>query len=121
MLMSMHERTRELGMMGALGVTHWQIFAMILWETLILVVVGSLLGFALGAWVSAYFGEHGIDLSRYAVAFSFYYMESVIYPDLSLDSVKNVLGGAVIGALVAGLYPAWRAAKLDTAIAMRDV
>jgi putative ABC transport system permease protein len=121
MLMSMHERTRELGMMGALGVTHWQIFTMVLWETLILVVIGSLLGFTLGAWVSAYFGEHGIDLSRWAVAFSFSYMESVVYPELSLDSVKNVLGAAVIGAFVAGLYPAWKAARLEPTIAMRQV
>ena len=121
MLMSMHERTRELGMMSALGVTHRQIFAMILWESLILVVIGSLLGFVLGAWVSAYFGEHGIDLSRYAVAFSFSYMESVVHPELSMNSVMDILGAAVIGALLAGIYPAWRAAKLDPAIAMRAV
>lgn len=121
MLMSMHDRTRELGMMSALGVTHWQIFTMILWETLILVVIGSLLGFAMGSWVSAYFGEHGIDLSRYAVAFSFSYMDSVIYPDLSLASARNVLGAAVIGAFAAGLYPAWRATRLDPVIAMREI
>jgi len=121
MLMSMHERTRELGMMGALGVTHRQIFVMILWETLILVVIGSLSGFVLGAWVSAHYGEHGIDLSRFATAFSFTYMESIIRPELSMESVRDILGAAVFGALVAGLYPAWRAARLDPATAMRKV
>ena len=121
MLMSMHERTRELGMMGALGVTRRQIFTMILCETLILFVIGGLLGFLLGAGISVYFGEHGIDLSRYGVAFSFIYMESVVHPDLSLDSVMDILGAAAIGALVAGVYPALRAAKMDPAIAMRQV
>ena len=121
MLMSLHERTRELGMMGALGVTHRQIFAMILWETLILVVIGSVLGFILGAWVSAYFGEHGIDLSRYAVAFSFAYMEPVMYPRLFLESALEIIGVAAIGAVLAGLYPAWQAAKLDPAVAMRKI
>lgn len=121
MLMSMHERTRELGLMGALGVTSRQIFAMIIWETLILVFIGSVAGFALGGWASVYFGAQGIDLSRFAVAFSFFYMDSVVHPALSVESVIRILGAAIVGAIVSGLFPAWKAAKLDPAVAMREV
>jgi len=79
MLMSMHERVREFGLMGALGVTPAQIFAMVMWETVILVIIGGIAGFLLGGGLSLWYGEHGIDLSQFAIAFSFMYMDPVIH------------------------------------------
>jgi len=121
MLMSMHERTREFGLMGALGVRAGQMFFMVLWETVILVLLGSLLGFALGGWAVWYYGRTGIDLSQFATAFSFMYMSPIVHPMLERDSLLHILGAATLGALVAGLYPAWKASRLDPAAAMREV
>ncbi len=121
MLMSMHDRVREFGLMGALGTGAGQLFAMVMWETVILVCIGGLLGFVLGGWASAYYGEYGLDLSRFATAFSFMYMSPIVYPQLTFDGCARILGAAVIGAMIAGLYPAWQAARLQPAVAMREV
>ncbi len=121
MLMSMHDRIREFGLMGAIGVQRKQIFAMVIWETVILVLIGSMLGFALGGWSSLFFGVHGIDLSRFSSAFSFMYMDPVVYPELRYASCVRILGAATVGAIVAGLFPAWKAAGLEPVQALREV
>ncbi len=121
MLMSLHERTREFGLMGALGVGQPQLFAMVIWETVILVAIGSVLGFLLGAGLSLWFGEQGIDLSRFAEAFSFMYMDPVVHPLLLADSCLRILGATLIGAVLAGCLPAIKAARLEPAAALRSI
>jgi len=121
MLMSMHERVREFGLMGALGVMPAQIFAMVVWETVMLVLIGGAAGFALGGGLSLWYGEHGIDLSQFAIAFSFMYMDPIIHPLLQADSVLRILGAALFGAMIAGLIPAWKASRLEPAHALREL
>jgi len=120
MLMSMHERVREFGLMGALGVTPAQIFAMVVWETVILVLIGGVSGFVIGGGLSLWYGEHGIDLSQFAIAFSFMYMDPVIHPLLQADSMLRILGASLLGAIIAGLIPAWKASRLEPAHALRE-
>jgi len=121
MLMSMHERVREFGLMGALGVMPMQVFAMVVWETVILVIIGGVAGFALGGGLALWYGQHGIDLSQFAIAFSFMYMDPIIHPLLQWDSVLRILGATIVGAVIAGLIPAWKASKLQPANALREL
>jgi len=120
MLMSMHERVREFGLMGALGVSSGQLFLMVVWETVLLVLIGGLTGFLLGGGLSLWYGEQGIDLSQFAIAFSFMYMDPVIHPLLQMESMLRILGAALFGAMIAGLIPAWKASRLEPASALRD-
>jgi len=120
MLMSMHERVREFGLMSALGVSSAQIFTMMVCETLILVMLGGLAGLLIGGGLSLWFGDQGIDLSQYAIAFSFMYMDPVIHPLLQTDSVLRIMMASLFGALIAGLIPAWKASRLEPAHALRD-
>ncbi len=120
MLMSMHDRMRELGLMAALGTDQTAMFAMMVWETLILVVIGGALGFAIGYAVTTWYAHHGIDLSRYAEAFSFMYIEPIVYPTMDWHQNIRIMLAALIGAMLAGLYPAWKASRLDPVAAMRE-
>ncbi len=121
MLMSMRERTRELGLMGALGMSRGAIFTMVMGETIVLVALGAGAGLAAGTGLVWWSGAEGIDLSRFAAALSFTYMDPVIHPALRAESVIRILAATLAGALLAGLPPAWRAASLEPAVALRSI
>ena len=121
MLMSMHERIREFGLMESVGTGKLQLFAMMMWETVILVMIGGLLGYLLGAAVSLHYASTGINISDFAEAFTFMYMDPVVHPILTMNSAAKIIGVTLSAALLAGLYPAWRATRLNPVSAMREV
>jgi len=71
MLMSVFERIREFGIMKAIGVTPWQLMALIYVETMIQVVIASAISLASGWSAASYFHKNGIDLSAIASSTSF--------------------------------------------------
>jgi ABC-type lipoprotein release transport system permease subunit len=71
MLMSVFERIREFGIMKAIGVTPWQLMQIIYAETMIQVVIASLIGLSSGWSVAHYYQYNGIDLSSIAGSASF--------------------------------------------------
>lgn len=121
MLMALHERTRELGIMSALGTRGGQLFFMVLLEGLLLILAGALLGYGLGALAVLWLALDGIDLGAFSNAFEFFYMSPVIHPLLTLESALRILGATLLAALLAGIYPAWRAAGMRMRDAARRV
>lgn len=100
--LAIHERTRELGLLRAVGQTRAQLRAMVRWESVLVAAFGTAGGLALGAflgWVLVKASEGAGD-----TAFAF------ALPPVQLAVV--VLVGLAAGAL-AGLRPARRAARLD--------
>ena len=120
MLMAVLERTREIGMLMAVGMSKLRLFGMVLLETLLLTLVGTPLGILVGVSVVHHFERQGIDLSPVAgnlmKSFGF---EAVIYPWLPMRQLWEIVVIVFLTALIAAVFPAWTALRLNPAAAIR--
>jgi len=102
MLVSVTERTREIGIRKALGARHGDVMMQILIEAVVLAVLGGAIGVALGSMATLLLSRV-FDLSLH-ITFG--------YVALSIG-VSSIVG------IVSGWYPAARAARLDPVVALR--
>lgn len=100
LLLSVTERTREIGLLRAVGVTRKGVWGMITLESVVMAVFGTLLGIILGVGLGAALVDSLGD----------YGFERVVIP-WAWIAVYTVL--SMIAGVVAAIWPAWRAAKLD--------
>lgn len=119
-LMAVLERTREFGVMLALGLKPARLSLLILIETSLLALLGLVLGLLLGGSLAAWLSHTGFTfpgMEDYAAQFN---MDARIYPKLTFWSVMT--GPLVIFAasLLASLYPALRLLKLKPLDALRS-
>jgi ABC-type lipoprotein release transport system permease subunit len=120
MLMAVLERTREIGMLLALGMNRIKVFTMILLETIFLVLAGTPVGIAFGLSTIAYTHKTGINLKQFSEAYSSLGYSSLIYPTFNARQFFLMLAMIVATALIASLLPAQRAFKLEPAEAIRQ-
>lgn len=120
MLMGVIERTRELGVLLALGMRPAAVFTMILLETVFVSLVGAGAGMVLAAATVAALGHSGIDLSVVASGLAVMGVDRVLYPMLPAAQYPWVAMLVVFTASVASLYPGWRAVRLDPVTAIRS-
>jgi putative ABC transport system permease protein len=102
MLVSVSERTREIGVRMAVGARQRDIVAQFLWEAVLLTAGGGLLGVAVGVLTIPLAAALNSGMAL-----------------LDLRSIPLALGAALATGLVFGLYPAARAARLDPIEALR--
>jgi putative ABC transport system permease protein len=102
MLVSVTERTREIGVRMAIGARRWDILLQFLLEAVMISVIGGLLGVALGAW-----GAYGVAMGL------------GMEVELSGHAMLVAFGVAAATGIFFGLYPARRAAKLRPVDALR--
>ena len=106
MVMSVLERTREIGTLRAVGWSRRRVVGMILGEALALSLVGGLVGIALGmGFTSMVARAPGVGAM----------LAGVYTPEIFIQG----LGTAIVLGLVGGLYPAWTAANLQPVEALR--
>ncbi len=117
MLMAVLERTREFGLLKALGMKPIWIVRSVLLECLILLAIGLLAGNLLGfATVHAFAG--GIDMSFMAEGSEFFGMGHIVVPFLTLKDVAAVNAVIMILGLLVCLYPAVKAGRITPVEAM---
>jgi ABC-type antimicrobial peptide transport system permease subunit len=106
MIMSIHERTREIGTLRALGWRRRQIMGQIIGETLLLCLLAGILGSALGVtfiWLVVQIP--GAD--------------ALIKASFDLPTMVRAIVLALVVGTLGGLYPAWRASNLRPVEALR--
>jgi putative ABC transport system permease protein len=115
MMMAILERTREIGMLLALGMNKLKVFMMILMETFFLVAAGCPGGIVLALGTIAITQKTGINLNRYNEVYSSFGYDPSIYPSLTSRQFGIILLLIVITAFLSSLFPARRALKLKPA------
>ncbi len=118
LLMSVFERTREIGILAAIGMKRRQIIALFLTEAALLALGGVAFGGALGWALSAYFGEVGFYFGDLGMSAQML-MQDRIYTVLTLEAAINLILTAFVITLLAALYPARMAARMEPVEALR--
>lgn len=120
MLMAILERTREIGMMVALGTSKVKIFLVVMLETLYLTLAGAPVGLLVSWLLITYYGQHGLDLSGMGkeMMSSFGY-STLIYPEFPADKLAGVMLIVVVTAFISCLLPARKALQLQPVDALR--
>ena len=119
MLMAVLERTKELGMLMAIGMNKFRVFTMILLETVMLSLVGGVCGIVLGWLLNLYFGVKGIDLGAWSTAYKSMGFDTLVYTKLSWSISFEIAVMVVVTGIIAAIYPAMKALKLKPAEAVR--
>lgn len=119
MLMAIMERTRELGMLMAVGMSRRRVFYMIMAETVLLSLTGALIGIGAGLGITTWYFHRGFDLSRFASGLEQVGYDAVVYPFLTPDFIAGIILLVVFTGLFSAVIPARRALRLKPAEAIR--
>jgi putative ABC transport system permease protein len=106
MLMTVFERTHEIGILLAVGWKKQRIVTMVLCESALLGLLGGITGVALGA--------AGLTILGLTT-----HLHGLLEPDLSPKLLLTSVAIAVVVGVISGLYPAWRSSRLSPSIALR--
>ncbi len=119
-MMVIHERKREIGTIGAMGMTGGEIVRLFFIETVLLSTAGSLIGVILGIGVTLPLSVTGIHFGKAMEGVSMEISNS-IYPALNLKSTALVFVYSVCMASLATLIPSIKAARVKPVEALRNI
>jgi ABC-type lipoprotein release transport system permease subunit len=111
LVMAVFERTREIGVLAAIGMKGGRIMAQFLAEAGLIATGGVIGGLALGILAVLYFTKYGIWIGNYGI--SGVLLGDTIYAYLTLDNVVTLTAVTYVITLLASLYPAIMAARLE--------
>ncbi|MCP4114160.1 MAG: ABC transporter permease [Desulfobacteraceae bacterium] len=112
-LMALFERTREFGILLAMGARPARLFKILFTESLFLTLLAAGTGLVAGSLLTLYFQRRGIDISGASEMLKQYGMTGRIYPRLSIVSALAGPLAVVATTLVSALYPALRVGRLS--------
>jgi len=120
-LMAILERTREFGVMMAVGTTPGRLTRLLLMESAVMTLVGVFAGILLGSLITWYFQVHGIAFAGAGEIMKQFGIPDRMYPRLSWLSVSIGPGAVFFITFLTALYPALKVRRLRPVEAMTHV
>jgi ABC-type lipoprotein release transport system permease subunit len=117
LIMSVYERTREIGILSAIGMRGSRILMLFLAESSLLAVGGVIMGLIIGVLATMYFNVNGFYIGN--MGLSGMTIADTIYAKLTVDNLVNLTIMTFIVTLLAGLYPAIMASRMQPVEALR--
>jgi putative ABC transport system permease protein len=112
MITSVMERTREIGVMKAIGYTSNQILLLILLESIMMSLVGGSIGISLGVVGAYILSSRGLTISGLGLTF-------ILSPKITFDLMAQTISLTAAIGLIGGALPAYRASKIPPVVALR--
>lgn len=113
LLMAVFERIREMGILSALGMKRRQVMQMMIFEASIISLAGIILGLAIGLGFVALLTQNGFVMGEMAGSTPTIPLSAVVYAKFAPETFAWLAVWTFIIALLASLYPAWFAARLE--------
>jgi ABC-type lipoprotein release transport system permease subunit len=120
MLMAVLERTRELGMLAAIGMNRRKTFSMIMFESIFLSIIGGLTGMVVVGVVIALTAKHGINLVKYSEGMEAFGYSAHLYPTIDTQFFIMTTILIILTGILSAIYPARKALKLNPVEAIRN-
>lgn len=120
MLMAILERTKELGMLMAIGMNRRKVFIMIMLETLFLTSVGAVIGMFLGWFIILITGHTGINFSAVGKGYEATGFAAIVYPTIQAGFFLMVAVMVFFTGILSSIIPARKALKLNPVEAIRN-
>jgi putative ABC transport system permease protein len=120
MLMIVLERTRELGMLMAVGMNKGKLFRMIMLESILLSLCGGIAGIIISAFLIALTAHTGIDLSSLGQGFEALGYDPIMYPEFRPGFFLGTVILVILTGIFSSLYPARKALGINPAMAVKN-
>ncbi len=114
MVMSVYERIREIGTMIAIGFTRRDLQALFVLETVILGIIGGVVGLVWSSAIVFYFHRYGFTYTAPGTTF-----KMTIFPFITLANAIFAFFFAIACSLLSSIYPAYKASRLQPTEALR--
>jgi len=122
-LMSVLERTREFGLLRALGLSRRNLLTLVFFESFLMGLLAIIVGWIVGGGIHLWFSQQGIDFTAImgegGNVMMGTFMDPIVYTELSWDRVTQLTTIIFVATLSSGIYPAIKAARITPVEALR--
>ena len=108
-------------MLMAVGMNKFKVFLMVVLETIFISVLGAPIGMLLGYLTTSYLNRVGINLSAWSNALEEFGMANVVRPEVDAEAFYTIGIAVMITAVLASIYPAFKAIRLRPVQALRKI
>jgi len=121
MLMAVVERTHEIGIIKSMGMRNGGVVGLIMVEATFISLLGVFIGGLIGSGLSLFAQSTGLDFTRMMekMEFEFAFFSPIIYPKFTLGILLGAAVFCLVTTLVAALYPARKASRMEPVEALR--